>query len=331
MEWFSLERRKMILGKVGKRSLRVFSAALVAALVVSGAWFSPLGAPFGAAGSVAYAAVMGDDYPAKWKALPLDAAVDDWGMYTRECTSFVAWRLFSANGYAFNRAGKSWNANRWGGNAAALGVTVDMNPTIGSVAWWDAGFHVAWVAEVNGDKVTIEEYNCPSNSGKYNCRTIAKASVSGYIHFKDIGAATPQTPGAGFDGQAGTGGYADTDSQAQPVIEKLQRPTKIKLTAGERSLKVRWTKPSKAAAQQITGYQIKYRASQGTAWGKWKTKTYKLNCNAKGKTARRALKKLVTGKIYQIKLRAYKAADAGTEEKPRYSAWTKAKKSERIG
>jgi len=55
----------------------------------------------------ANAAVIGDDYPAKWKDVPQDSMFDDWGMYNRECVSFVAWRLYSQNGYSLNRAGKS--------------------------------------------------------------------------------------------------------------------------------------------------------------------------------------------------------------------------------
>ena len=135
---------------------------------------------------------IGDDYPTKWKNIPMDSVFDDWGMYNRECTSFVAWCLSSRNGYAFNRAGKSWNANLWGGNARSMGFTVDMNPQVGSVAWWDAGFHVAWVRTVSGDSVLIEEYNYGYN-GTYNERWINKNSVSGYIHFKDLNDA-PTTP-----------------------------------------------------------------------------------------------------------------------------------------
>ena len=136
----------------------------------------------------------GDDYPYKDKEYGnyIPANLDPWGMYYRECTSFVAWCLQSRNGYTFNRAGKSWNANLWGGNARSMGFTVDMNPQVGSVAWWDAGFHVAWVREVSGDSVFIEEYNYGYN-GTYHERWISKNSVSGYIHFKDLGA-TPVTP-----------------------------------------------------------------------------------------------------------------------------------------
>src|SRR6266498_3556803 len=41
----------------------------------------------------------GDDYPSEWRDTPQDSAVDDWGHFNRECTSFVSWRLHSRNGY----------------------------------------------------------------------------------------------------------------------------------------------------------------------------------------------------------------------------------------
>ncbi|MEI5994039.1 GW dipeptide domain-containing protein [Candidatus Enterococcus mansonii] len=131
-------------------------------------------------------AKIGDDYPAKWKNLPLDAAIDTWGMYTRECTSFVANRLSVVNKFNITRPPSNWNANVWGNNAQSMGYKVDKNPAVGSVAWWNAKFHVAWVAEISGNNVLIEEYNNPAGSGNYATRWIDKNAVDGYIHFKDL-------------------------------------------------------------------------------------------------------------------------------------------------
>jgi hypothetical protein len=52
--------------------------------------------------------------------------------------------------------------------------------------------HVAWVAEVHGDQVTIEEYNYDAGQGpeKYHKRSFHKSQVSGYIHFKDLESGT---------------------------------------------------------------------------------------------------------------------------------------------
>jgi surface antigen len=130
--------------------------------------------------------LIGDDYPSKWKNLPINGAVDSWGMYTRQCTSFVANRLSVVNKFNISRPPSNWNANVWGQNAQSMGYKVDKNPSVGSVAWWNAGFHVAWVAEVKNGQVLIEEYNNPAGSGRYNNRWINSNNVDGYIHFKDL-------------------------------------------------------------------------------------------------------------------------------------------------
>jgi len=75
-----------------------------------------------------------------------------------------------------------------------MGVKVDNTPAVGSIAHWDWTHvigprwgHVAWVSEVNGDYVTIEEYNAiPLGGGAYSERTIHKSEVDFFIHFKDI-------------------------------------------------------------------------------------------------------------------------------------------------
>ncbi len=141
----------------------------------------------------ANASVLGDDYPANLKAAAQDALVDPWRFYNRECTSFVAWRLNSANGVGFTNSylGAAWgNADHWGAAATAVGLTPDMTPAVGAVAWWSSG-HVAWVAQVDSGSVTIEEYNY-NYAGTYHTRSIPTNSVSGYIHIKDIPTWPPQ-------------------------------------------------------------------------------------------------------------------------------------------
>jgi len=137
-----------------------------------------------------------DDYPSRLKSAPLDALVDPWQFYNRECTSFVAWRLNSENQVAFNDywQGQHWgNASNWKKAAVALKIPVDNNPTRGSVAWWAAGSagssrgHVAWVQTVGSGAITIEEYNYLHRGG-YSTRTISSSSSlwpSGFIHIKD--------------------------------------------------------------------------------------------------------------------------------------------------
>ena len=137
-----------------------------------------------------------DDYPARLKAARLDALVDPWQFYNRECTSWVAWRLNSENRVAFNDywQGVHWgNASNWRNAAKALDIPVDNNPTRGAVAWWSAGSagssrgHVAWVQTVSDNAITIEEYNY-LRAGMYDTRTITSSSSmwpSGFIHIKD--------------------------------------------------------------------------------------------------------------------------------------------------
>lgn len=93
--------------------------------------------------------VIGDNYPWPNAAIPY-AEVDPWGLYKRECVSFVAYRLSTVNGFTIPYA--YGNANQWGYRAQNEGYRVDMNPAAGSVAWFtgNKGFHVAWVVGVNG-------------------------------------------------------------------------------------------------------------------------------------------------------------------------------------
>jgi len=129
-----------------------------------------------------------DDYPAQWKNVPIDSMFDTWLEYNRECTSFVAWRLHSRNGFEMPFHN---DATGWADDALARGYTVDMNPTVGSVAWWAYG-HLAWVESVNtGGTVTVEAYNWRTvtgeHDGAYHESTYSASAPSGYIHFKDSG------------------------------------------------------------------------------------------------------------------------------------------------
>jgi surface antigen len=138
------------------------------------------------------AAAGSDDYPSDWKNKPMDSVFDSWGEYNRECTSFVAWRLSSQNGYTMPFHDSAVN---WAADAKARGITVDSSPAKGAVAY--KGNHVAWVESVSSDKgkVTVEEYNeidsngngMYADDGTYSERTVPYSSFQ-YIHFKDIGA-----------------------------------------------------------------------------------------------------------------------------------------------
>ncbi|KAK4183834.1 CHAP domain-containing protein [Podospora australis] len=124
-----------------------------------------------------------NDYPYKSSC----GGTDPWLYFKCQCTSFVAWRINERLGIKFHNKykGAAWgNANSWDEAAKATGVTINNTPKPGSIAQTSDGKagHVAWVTAVNGDKVTIEEYNWSKVEG-YGTRTVAKGSFK-YIHLK---------------------------------------------------------------------------------------------------------------------------------------------------
>ena len=143
-----------------------------------------------AAGDSAYAysggngsIARGDDYPAHYKNGSQE--IDKWRMYSRQCTSFAAFRLSNVNGFEIPAA--YGNANEWGYRARREGYRVDNRPAIGSIAWSTAGTygHVAWVSNVIGDEIEIEEYNYGIRES-YNKRVVKANTMTGFIHFKDL-------------------------------------------------------------------------------------------------------------------------------------------------
>ena len=133
----------------------------------------------GGNGSIA----RGDDYPAHYKNGSQE--IDKWRMYSRQCTSFAAFRLSNVNGFEIPAA--YGNANEWGYRARREGYRVDNTPAVGSIAWSTAGIygHVAWVSNVIGDEIEIEEYNYGIRES-YNKRVVKANTMTGFIHFKDL-------------------------------------------------------------------------------------------------------------------------------------------------
>ncbi len=144
----------------------------------------------------AFAYNTGDDYPDKY------ASMDDYDpvrrFYYRQCTDFCAWCLRSRNGvedFTNWYGGVRWGqAKNWKGAAESLGIPCNNQPAVGAIACWsdqnrlyDENYygHVAWVEAVNGNEVTIEEYNINWN-GQYNKRTISSGDPTCYIHISDI-------------------------------------------------------------------------------------------------------------------------------------------------
>lgn len=257
-----------------------------------GRWFISLMLMFGmavvwfgaevAVSPTASAAVIGDDYPANLRSAAKDALVDPWNFFNRECTSFVAWRLNHTNGVGFHNyyLGPHWgNAENWGAAARAAGLTVNSTPAVGAVAWWSSN-HVAWVAEVNGSSITIEEYNYNYN-GNYNRRTIAASSVSGFIHIKDLPQGNPfgslDDVSSDSVGQVTVRGWAaDPDAKAGPLAVHVYVAGKI---AGQTTADQ--SRPDVAAAYPGYGSNLGYNATlpAGTS-GPVQVCTYAINVGA---------------------------------------------------
>ena len=137
-----------------------------------------------------------NDYPFANSAIDV---ADPYGFLTRECTSFVAWRVRNnlkisafANGW---RGGWFGNADTWASNARAIGLVVNTSPAVDSVAVLPPGVdgagsagHVAFVIGVGSGSITVEDYNyADSYDGNqyydYSQHSINTAGVS-FIHFR---------------------------------------------------------------------------------------------------------------------------------------------------
>ena len=175
----------------------------------------------GGSGSIA----RGDDYPVYYK--NGSQTIDKWRMYSRQCTSFAAFRLSGVNG--FELPGAYGNANEWGYRARREGYRVDNTPTIGSIAWSTAGTygHVAWVSNVMGDKIEIEEYNYGYTEA-YNKRIIKANTMTGFIHFKDLDGGNVVSSGKVFNSQpSSTGGTHYFKNKAAIKNQPLVSATSI--------------------------------------------------------------------------------------------------------
>ncbi|KAI8319121.1 Cysteine, histidine-dependent amidohydrolase/peptidase, partial [Martensiomyces pterosporus] len=125
-----------------------------------------------------------DDYPYKSSC----GGVDPWNYYKCQCTSFVAFRINKRLGIKFSNhyKGTRWgNANTWGDAARKTGVSINSTPNVNSVAQRNGGKagHLAWVTSVNGNQITVEEYNWNVREG-YGTRTVPKTHFDNYIHLK---------------------------------------------------------------------------------------------------------------------------------------------------
>lgn len=122
-------------------------------------------------------------YPSVWAHAPQDSIVDNWGMYNRECVSYAAWKVHQAYGNMPYWGGYG-NANQWPSNARGAGISTGSEPKVGSVAVMSGGYygHVAWVESVNGNTITVSQYNW-GVAGEYSEMTVSKGAFDTYIYF----------------------------------------------------------------------------------------------------------------------------------------------------
>lgn len=116
---------------------------------------------------------------------PLDSNYDNWGMDNRECVSYTAWMVYKTYGY-MPYWGGSGDANQWPADAEAAGIPVGSTPKVGSVAIYMGGSgdpwgHAMWVDSVNGNMITVSQYNLYYDGNYY--QTTISASGLTYIYF----------------------------------------------------------------------------------------------------------------------------------------------------
>ena len=179
--------------------------------------------------------VNDDDYPQPYRGYAFDrntssSAPDKWGGFdSRNCTSFVAWRATSRDNFDMAgwvaKHGAPGNANNWL-NAFDGSVRHDGVPAVGAAGVQTSGHwgHVAWVQEVQGSNLIVEDYNA-SLTGQYGSWTVPASDFAGFVHFEDFipkpSASAPQPPvtvGGTSNGQGGSGtiqGSTGTQLQGQ--------------------------------------------------------------------------------------------------------------------
>ncbi len=127
-------------------------------------------------------------YPSNLANAPQDSIVDPWGMYNRECVSYVAWKVYQKNGYMPYWGGRG-NAKQWPSNAQAAGIATGSTPRVGSAGVIYAGTwgHIVWVNSVNSNgTINISQYNYNWGAGRglysemYN---VSPSTYDVYIYF----------------------------------------------------------------------------------------------------------------------------------------------------
>lgn len=124
-------------------------------------------------------------YPSKWANAPMNSYVDSWGMYSRQCVSYAAFKVAQAYGNMPYWGGVG-NANQWPGNARAAGIPTGSAPRVGSVAVVSSGQygHVAWVEAINPNgTIRISHYNVNWTGNYAIWDNLSPSYFDTYIYF----------------------------------------------------------------------------------------------------------------------------------------------------
>lgn len=111
--------------------------------------------------------------------------VDDWGLFARQCVSYVAWKLDS-KGYGVKHFGGRGNARDWPSTTSGYTSQTTGVPHVGDAAIipYSGNFpygHVMYVESINGDgSINISEYNF-AGPGIYSERNIPRSTYAGYV------------------------------------------------------------------------------------------------------------------------------------------------------
>lgn len=168
-----VDRLRAAQAEENRRAAAAAAAAAAQASGGSGGWSGSI--PSGTAG--------GGGYPGAWANAPLDAYVDPWGLYTRECVSYAAWKVASTGRFVPHFGGRG-NAREWPGTVAGYGIQSGYTPRAGAVAMWPIGYygHVMYVESVNADgTITVSDYNLEWD-GLYRKYTRSASGLT-YIYF----------------------------------------------------------------------------------------------------------------------------------------------------
>ena len=132
----------------------------------------------------------GGGYPAKWCNLPLDATVDDWALYSRECVSYAAWAAETRFGKHVTSFSGMGHAYQWPSTASSLmGANVTNTPAVGSVAiapqsgLTPLGHAMVVESEPVNGWVRVSQYNF-GGTGEYSTMDL-KVSSAVYVHFQN--------------------------------------------------------------------------------------------------------------------------------------------------